>query len=69
MDRIPGNYPKFHFHIRWAGVARLDWESFETREKAESCCNKELARPDEIYTIMEFDDTCARCNLKSAAAS
>jgi hypothetical protein len=53
--------PKKHFHIRWDGVERLDWEPFETPEQAESRA-KELARPGEPFAIEEHGKTCKRCS-------
>jgi hypothetical protein len=52
--------PKTHFHIRWSGVAVLDWERFNTRAEATACA-LELARPREIFSIEESDGKCARC--------
>jgi hypothetical protein len=49
-----------HFHIRWTGVARLDWEPFGAREEAESRA-KELVRPGELFAVEKYDETCKRC--------
>lgn len=57
-----------HFHIRWVGVERLDWEPFGTREQAEARA-KELARSCDKFAIEEYDQSCARCGCKSAVAS
>ena len=54
MDR---NTP--HYHIRWSNAA-LDWERFDTQAEAEASA-KQLARPDETYTIEEFEGACPRC--------
>ena len=59
MDRKDVS-PATHFHIRWSGIARLDWESFPTREQAEVRA-KELARSGEVFKIEEFDEKCERC--------
>src|ERR1700719_4394351 len=56
-----------HFHIRWSGVARLDWERFATREQAEARA-KELVRPGEIFKIEEFRKECERCQAKAKSA-
>ena len=57
-----------HYHIRWAQIPLLDWESFNTRVEAEAAAQI-LARPGETYTIEEYDETCPRCraamNVKS----
>ena len=57
---------KTHFHIRWLGVKRLDWEPFQTREQAEERA-KQLARPEETFVIEEHDRYCARCAARTAA--
>ena len=49
-----------HYHIRWAQIPLLDWESFNTRVEAEAAAQI-LARPGETYTIEEYDETCPRC--------
>jgi hypothetical protein len=54
MDR------KFHYHIRWAQVPLLDWESFNTRAEAEAGAQL-LARRTETYTIEEHGEGCQRC--------
>ena len=59
---------RIHFHIRWSGVERIDWESFRTREEAASRA-KQHARPDEEYAIEELDGTCWRCRPKFMSAS
>jgi hypothetical protein len=44
------------WHIRWYG-GKLDWECFGTREEAEASA-KQLAKPNETYSIEECDGTC-----------
>lgn len=53
-----------HFHIRWIteGSSIIDWEAFESRDKAESMA-KRLITPCEGYAIDEFDDSCNRCAM------
>lgn len=48
-----------HYHIRWSN-SELDWEPFGTREEAEASALN-LVRPNENYTIQEFDETCSEC--------
>jgi hypothetical protein len=57
--------PIVHYQIRWSG-SELDWERFRTRDEAESRA-KELAAPEEIFTIEQFDEAFLRC--KSLARS
>lgn len=57
MDR---KYGSDHYHIRWAQIPLLDWESFKTRSDAEAAA-KILARIGEKYTIEELGDGCQRC--------
>lgn len=54
-----------HFHIQWDGFDRLDWQCFDTREKATTLA-KELARPDEVFTIVEV---CEACPLREQKTS
>ena len=68
MDHNAKSRTTDHFHIRWPGVARLDWEPFRTRQEAEARA-KELARPGELYVIEEFREECTRCGSKAASAS
>jgi hypothetical protein len=49
-----------HYHIRWAQIPLLDFESFNTRVQAEAAAQV-LARPGETHTIEEQDDGCQRC--------
>ena len=49
-----------HYHIRWALIPLLDFESFNTRVEAEAGAEL-LARPGEKYTIEEQEDGCQRC--------
>jgi hypothetical protein len=49
-----------HYHIRWSGVARLDWESFSTPAQADVSANQ-LMRRGETYTIEQYDQSCTRC--------
>jgi hypothetical protein len=56
-----------HYHIRWFRRSELDWESFSTREEAETGARR-LMRPNERYTIEEqSDEGCARCPSTPAA--
>ena len=52
-----------HFHIRWSNppVEIINWESFSTQEEAQAAAN-ELKRPNENYTIVQFDGYCPRCS-------
>jgi hypothetical protein len=59
---------KNHFHIRWADVAKLDWESFSTHQEADARA-REFLRTGEKYTIEEFTESCERCRPKTATAS
>lgn len=54
-----------HFHIQWDGFDRLDWQCFDTREKAMTFA-KELARLDEAFTIVEV---CEACPLREQGTS
>ena len=49
-----------HYHIRWAQIPLLDFESFNTRVKAEAAAQV-LARPGETHTIEEHGEGCQRC--------
>ena len=51
-----------HFHIRWRGESKLDWECFETREEATERAAS-LAQPNEVFAIEEIS---ARCPLRKA---
>jgi hypothetical protein len=68
MDHNLNVSHKTHFHIHWAGVAKVDWEPFDTREGAEQRV-LELRRPGENNTIEEYDESCPRCGKKTASAS
>ena len=57
MDRKDG---KVHYHIRWAQIPLLDWESFHTRVEAEAAAQL-LARWGEKYGIEEQGEGCQRC--------
>jgi hypothetical protein len=46
-----------HFHIRWKGKEKLDWQCFSTRERAEAEALY-LMRPDEEFTIEEVSEEC-----------
>jgi hypothetical protein len=51
-----------HYHIRWFRRSELDWESFSTREEADTGARR-LMRPNERYTIeQQCDEGCATCN-------
>jgi hypothetical protein len=51
-----------HFHIRWSAPlgSKLDWEAFTNKDDAEGRA-VELVRPDESYTIEQFDGNCPVC--------
>jgi hypothetical protein len=49
-----------HYHIRWTQSELLDWERFGTRAEAEQAATR-LVRPDEEYTIEEYDGACPKC--------
>ena len=49
-----------HYHIRWAQIPLLDFESFNTRLEAEAAAQV-LARPGETHTIEEQGEGCQRC--------
>jgi hypothetical protein len=65
MDRKDG---KIHYHIRWAQIPLLDWQSFSTRVAAERSA-KELKRFGETYTIEKHDENCQRCADATKAKS
>jgi hypothetical protein len=52
MDR------KFHYHIRWAQIPLLDYESFNSRVEADAAA-KVLARRGETYTHRWHDSPCS----------
>ena len=68
MDQQQGFRRRIHFHIRWAGVVRLDWEPFKTLDQALLRAT-ELGRPGESFLLVEGDDSCRRCKVKVSAAS
>jgi hypothetical protein len=49
-----------HYHIRWAQIPLLDFESFNTRLEAEGAAQV-LARAGETHTIEEHGEGCQRC--------
>lgn len=57
MDRTDEN---LHYHIRWSGIAALDWECFSTRAEAEATA-RQLVRQEETFSVEERDETCPRC--------
>jgi len=61
------NQPAIHYHIRWLPSGRLDWEKFGTRGEAEAQA-RELARTNEIYNVVEFDQSCKQCKSMVAAS-
>jgi hypothetical protein len=65
MDR---KGPQIHYHIRWAQIPLLDFESFDTRLEAEAAAQV-LARPGETHTIEEHADGCQRCRDAAKAKS
>ena len=50
----------FHYHIRWSGDTRVDWDCFTTAEEAK-CCADQMVRWGEDYTVERFDEDCVRC--------
>ncbi|HLJ22604.1 MAG TPA: hypothetical protein VKT71_00770 [Candidatus Acidoferrales bacterium] len=65
MDTIKVTVVK-HYHIRWSGIARLDWEPFRSIAEAEESA-RQLLREGETYSIEEMDGSCARCAKAKAA--
>jgi hypothetical protein len=57
-----------HYHIRWSGIARLDWEPFQSTAEAEKSA-RQLLREGETYSIEEMDASCARCAKAKAAGN
>jgi hypothetical protein len=57
-----------HYHIRWSGIARLDWEPFHTIAEAEASA-KQLLREGETYSVEEMEASCARCAKAKAASN
>jgi hypothetical protein len=57
MDRKDG---RVHYHIRWAQLRLLDYESFSNRMEAEAAAQV-LALQDETYAIEEYGEGCQRC--------
>ena len=57
MDRKDGI---IHYHIRWAQIPLLDWESFNTRLEAEAAAQL-LVRRCETYAVEEHGYGCKRC--------
>ena len=55
-----------HYHIRWSGIARLDWEPFRSIADAEASA-KQLLRQGETYSIEEMGASCTRCAKAKAA--
>jgi hypothetical protein len=51
---------RIHFHIRWSGASEIDYDAFDSADKAELAA-KELVRHNETYSIEEYDDSCKRC--------
>ncbi len=56
-----------HFHILWGGFECLDWQCFNSREAATTRA-KELARPDEAFTIVEVYRRCPQGGPKAGSA-
>ena len=67
MDRQPEGITP-HFHIRWKGKERPDWECFETRSGALARAS-ELAQPHEEFTIEEVFAKCPIRGTKVASTS
>jgi hypothetical protein len=57
-----------HYHIRWAHIPLLDWESFMTRVEAEAAAQV-LARRGETYSIEEVGEGCQRCRESESPVS
>jgi hypothetical protein len=51
-----------HYHIRWAQIPLLDWESFMTRVEAEAAA-KILARRGEAYTVEEHGEAASDAGM------
>ena len=54
------SFPDTHYHIRWSSSSLLDWQSFASREEAETAA-KELVHENETYTIETAAIGCKRC--------
>jgi hypothetical protein len=55
-----------HFHIYWISPNELDRERHDTREHAVESA-KRLARQNEKYQILQFNKSCAQCQLLALA--
>jgi len=53
---------KIHYHICWLASGELDWERHGTRTDAEEAAER-LVRPDERYSVEQFEDNCAKCTV------
>ena len=49
-----------HYHIRWSGQNRLDWERFDSDADAVVAA-RQLKRLGETFTIEERDESCENC--------
>jgi hypothetical protein len=57
-----------HFHINWPVAAKLDWEPFESFEKALERA-KQLSLPGEHFIIEKYEKQCPACaGMKKIAA-
>src|SRR5262249_25639973 len=56
-----------HYHIHWHNKTGVDWERFSTPAEAEQRA-KELARPNEHFSVEETDETCSRCSALANGA-
>lgn len=55
-----------HFHISWSSSG-YDWELFKSQEEANTAASL-LVRPNETFTVEQFDGACPVCaKLKSLA--
>ena len=55
---------RIHFHIRWSSTSELDYDCFASREEAGRSA-EQLVRPNETYSVEEFDDSCEKCAAMS----
>jgi hypothetical protein len=49
-----------HYHIRWSGKDRLDWQPFLTHAEAEAAA-LELVQPAESFTVEQYSGDCPAC--------
>ena len=58
---------KHHFHIHWTNKDSVDWEPFDSQQRAEARA-LELARFGELFTIEDFCTPCSVCKPKAMSA-